>query len=66
MKLKYLYHIGENSITVVSGANDKLTPADVNDAEEIIKNCKVLVCQLEVPKEVTLEALKLAKKHGGM
>lgn len=55
---------GENAIVIVSGANSKLSPDDVISASDIIAGASVLVCQLEIPKETTLEALKLAKKNG--
>lgn len=58
--------LGENSIVIVSGANDKLSPADVEGAEALISSAAVVICQLEVPPETTLAALALAKKHGGM
>lgn len=57
--------VGENSIVIVSGANDKLSPADVEKAESLISSAAVVICQLEVPPKTTLAALALAKKHGG-
>ena len=60
-----MWYIGENSIVIVSGANDRLTPADVGKAESLISSASVLICQLEVPPETSLSALALAKKHGG-
>lgn len=57
---------GENCIVIVSGANMTLRPADVQNARELIMRSKVMVCQLEVPQETSLEALQLAKKHEGM
>ena len=50
---------------IVSGANNKLSPADVAEAEPLISSAAVVICQLEVPPETTLTALALAKKHGG-
>ncbi|ESN89903.1 hypothetical protein HELRODRAFT_91240 [Helobdella robusta] len=55
---------GANSIVIVAGANLELTEDDIMKAEPIISNCKVLICQLEINQQVTLAALKLAKKHG--
>lgn len=46
------------------GANSLLSPVDVDDAEELITNADVLLCQLEVPQAPTLRALKLFKGHG--
>ena len=51
---------------IVSGANDKLSPADVEEAESLISSAAVVICQLEVPPKTTLAALTLAKKHGGI
>ncbi|XP_068992371.1 ribokinase-like [Neodiprion pinetum] len=55
---------GENTIIIVPGANTLLSPEDVDDAEELIKNAKVLLCQFEVPTAPTLQALKLFKGRG--
>lgn len=51
---------------IVSGANMTLRPTDVQNARELIVRSKVMLCQLEVPQETTLEALQLAKQHNGM
>ena len=64
-KLSIVPFAGENSIVIVSGANDKLSPTDVKNAEPLISSASVLICQLEVPPETSLAALTLAKKHGG-
>lgn len=55
---------GENSITIVAGANDLLTEADVEEARAAIAGAQVLVCQLEVPVETTVAALRLARQSG--
>ncbi|XP_048507800.1 bifunctional ribokinase/ribose-5-phosphate isomerase A-like [Athalia rosae] len=55
---------GENSIIIVPGANTLLSPEDVNDAQELIKNAKVLLCQFETPLSSTLQALKMFKGRG--
>ena len=54
---------GENSIVIVQGANDHLTAAHIAQAENVIARAKVLCCQLEVPMEANVAALKLARKH---
>ena len=56
---------GENAIVIIPGANSNLTPSDVTRAKETINKAKVLICQLEVPNETTLAALRLAKSCGG-
>lgn len=57
--------VGQNSIVVVLGANMELSVDDVHQAENYIKQSKVMTCQLEIKPEITLEALKLARKHNG-
>ncbi|XP_034934253.1 ribokinase-like [Chelonus insularis] len=55
---------GENSIVIVVGANVLLSPTDVDEAHEVIKNATVLLAQFETCLETTLYALKLHKGHG--
>lgn len=56
---------GQNSIIVILGANLLLTEDDLNQAEEIIRQSKVVVCQLEIRQETVRRALELARKHQG-
>ena len=51
----------QNFIVIVSGANDQLSPADVRAATQAILAADVLICQLEIPVESTLEAFRIAK-----
>lgn len=53
---------GNNSIAVALGANDALSPEDVDAAAEEIKSAKMLVCQLETPLDTIERAVKLAKE----
>jgi len=55
---------GENSIIIVSGANDKLTTEEINNASKEIEISSYLICQLEIEVELSLSALRLAKKLG--
>jgi len=55
---------GSNSIVIATGANDELTPQEVQAARESIRNSKVVMCQLEVKAEVTIEALKIGREEG--
>ena len=55
---------GENSIAVASGANAKLTPADVEAARNVLRGSDILVTQLETPVETVLAAVELAAEHG--
>ena len=55
---------GENSIVVVGGANSRLTPDDINAAEDLIARASCVVMQLEVPFETIRHALALCKRLG--
>jgi ribokinase len=57
---------GNNFIVIIPGANWRLSPDDVRKASEAIKRADVVVCQLEIPLETTLEALKIAKEGGAL
>lgn len=51
---------GDNAIVIVTGANAELTAAHVESARDAIAGADALVCQLEVPHDVTLAALRIA------
>ncbi len=51
----------QNCIVVAPGANAHLTPAHVREAEAGIRGADVVLCQLEVPLETTLEAFRVAR-----
>jgi ribokinase len=51
----------QNCIVVVPGANDGLSPGDVQAARDVILASDSVVCQLEVPVEATLEAFRIAR-----
>ena len=55
---------GENSIVIVSGANDQLTSEEINKASNEIEKSSYLLCQLEIEVELSLSALRLAKQLG--
>jgi ribokinase len=55
---------GENLISVASGANHALKPADVERAAEVIRTCDALVMQLEVPMETVEYTAQLAARAG--
>ena len=55
---------GENAITVASGANFSVTPADVDRAEAVIRKAKVCLLQLELPVETVLHTIDLCQRHG--
>ncbi|MGD9137479.1 MAG: ribokinase [Desulfobacterales bacterium] len=55
---------GNNSIIVVTGANDLLTPEELEAARPVIAASSVLVCQLEIPLDINLAALRIAREEG--
>ena len=50
----------------MSGANLLLSEKDVMEAEPVLQDSRVLLCQLEISNSTTLAALKLARKHNGL
>lgn len=54
---------GENCITVAPGANDHLSKAIVDQAEEVIRKSDLILLQLEIPYETIEHICKLAVKH---
>lgn len=57
---------GENSIAVASGANKRLSPADVRKARQAIGLSDVLLVQLETPIETVHAAAAIAHKAGAL
>ena len=57
---------GENAIAVASGANARLSPADVRKARGVIARAKVLLMQLETPLETSMAAARLADSKGAL
>jgi len=55
---------GENAIVIVKGANELISREDLIDAQSVIQKSKVMICQLEINPDITLEALKMAKLYG--
>jgi ribokinase len=55
---------GENSIAVASGANARLTPADVRRAKGAFRGVGVLLLQLETPLDTVQAAAELAAAAG--
>jgi len=54
---------GENSIVVASGANARLSPADVERAQAAIAGADALLLQLETPLETVIRAAEIARAH---
>jgi ribokinase len=55
---------GENRIIVVKGANDRLTPADVDAAVSLIERADFVVVQFEIPLETVYHTIDLARRRG--
>jgi ribokinase len=55
---------GKNAINVIVGAPSTLKINEVDKQIDLIKNSKIFLTQLEVPKDVILHCLKIAKESG--
>jgi ribokinase len=55
---------GENSILIVKGANNDLSPDDVERAADDLKTCDLILLQLEVPLETVYAAIAFGRTHG--
>jgi ribokinase len=53
-----------NSILIVKGANAHLKPADIDDAQGALRDCRLIVLQLEVELETVYYAIDFAKRNG--
>jgi ribokinase len=54
---------GDNAIVIVTGANDLIDRDDIEAARPAIAAADVLVCQLEIPLEITRAALEVAREE---
>ncbi len=54
---------GQNAISVAAGANRRVTPDQVRDAEPVFLPARVLLVQLELPLETVETALELGRRH---
>jgi ribokinase len=57
---------GENSIVTSAGANGRVTPADVDAAEGLIRRAAAVVLQLEIPYGTVLHAIAMCRRLGVM
>ena len=55
---------GKNAINVIVGAPSTFTIEEIDNQINVIKNSKIFLTQLEIPKDVTLHCLKVAKENG--
>lgn len=54
----------ENCISVASGANGTLSPAEIDLAKDPVQNTDIVLMQLETPVETVLHAAELASANG--
>ena len=55
---------GQNRIIVVKGANDKLSPADVDAAAAELRRVRTIILQFEIPLETIYHTVRFARAHG--
>ena len=55
---------GQNRILVVKGANDRLSPADIDAAADVLAAADFIILQLEIPLDTVYYTLRLARKLG--
>jgi ribokinase len=54
---------GQNRIVVVKGANDRLTPADVDAAAAELRRVDTIILQFEIPLETVYHTVRFARAH---
>lgn len=57
---------GTNRIICVPGANNAMTPAQAKSALESLKSYQIVIGQLEIPQEVTVQGFKTAHENGAV
>jgi ribokinase len=55
---------GQNRIIVVKGANDLLSPEDVDAAAPLLRKADTIVMQFEIPLRTVYHAVRFAKANG--
>lgn len=55
---------GHNSILIIKGANNRLAPADIDEAARDIQNADLLILQLEISLATVYYAVSFGKKYG--
>ncbi|KAE9541482.1 ribokinase [Ursidibacter maritimus] len=53
----------QNQILIIKGANNFLVSTDIDEAETDLKNCDVIVLQLEIPLNTVYYAIDFANKY---
>lgn len=49
----------------MSGANDLLTPEDVQKSRDVLSKAKVMLCEIQIPRKTALAGMRLANELGG-
>jgi len=55
---------GQNRILVVKGANDRLMPADVDAAADMLTKADCIVLQFEIPLQTVYHTVRFARENG--
>lgn len=55
---------GESMITILAGANQNLTPADIGIYDDLFAHSEYCLLQTEIPEAAVLEAARQAHRHG--
>src|SRR6266852_8479690 len=55
---------GQNRIIVVKGANDTLSPEDVDAAAPLLRKADAIILQFEIPLRTVYHTMKFAKTNG--
>ena len=55
---------GQNRIIVVKGANDLLSPDDVDAAAPLLRRADTIVLQFEIPLRTVYHTVRFARSHG--
>jgi len=55
---------GQNRIFVVKGANDRLKPADVEAAADLLRTVDCIVLQFEIPLDTVYHCVQFARQNG--
>ena len=53
----------QNRILIIPGANKHLLPADLDAAADRLKNCSMIILQLEIPLETVYHAIDFGNAH---
>ena len=60
----FVEHTGENRIVLVSGANSMVDRAYIDEHMDKIRDCEIVMLQLEIPLDTVIYAAKRAKEMG--